>query len=173
MRHFLLCALFLSTTVALTAQSRIIDNFIEKYRGVESVTHVNLSGNLLNFIIEESDEDGEHNFMSRLDALRVISFEDASAVNADDVSALKQGIQANDYEELVRVRDGKELVQIYLSENKDKVIEELIILVQEPEEFTLVSLTGALRYEDLQKLELDDDADEALENLPDRGQPRP
>ena len=143
MRHFLLCALFLSTSIALTAQSRIIDNFIDKYSDIETVTHVNLTGNLLNFLIQDNDEDGERSFMSRLDALRVISFDNLSDVRADDVSALKQGIQANNYEELVRVRDGKDLVHVYLSENKDKVIEELIILVQEPEEFTLVSIRSA------------------------------
>ena len=46
-------------------------------------------------------------------------------------------------------------------------------MVQEPEEFTLVSLSGQLYYDDLRKIEIDGEAGEMLENLPDRGQPRP
>lgn len=172
MRYFLLCAFTLSLAFTAAAQSNAINSFVEKYSNTDAVTTLNLSGNLLNMIIEENDEDGDKNFMSRLDALRIISIEDRSAVDANDISALRQGIQANNYEELIRVRDGKDLVHIYLLENKDQVIEELIILVEEPEEFTLVSLSGAMRYEDLKNLDIDD-AGGALENLPDRGNPRP
>ena len=173
MRYFLLCAFTLSLAFAVNAQSNVIDNFIEKYRNTEAVTHFNLSGNLLNVIMENADEEGERNFMSRLDALRVITIEDRSAVAEDDLSALRQGIQANNYEELIRVRDGKDLVYIYMLENRDKVIEELVILVEEPEEVTVVSLSGAMHYEDLKNLDIDGDPGEALENLPDRGTPRP
>lgn len=173
MKYLLLVALSISLCSIMHAQQRVINNFVDKYKNLEDVTHVNLSGNLLNLISEAKDEDGNRRFISQLDAIRVISIDNLDAVDADDISALRQGIQANDYEELVRVRDGKELVNIYLQENKDQVIKELIVLVQEPGEFTLVSLSGEMYYEDLKELDLDGGAGEALENLPDRGEPRP
>ena len=173
MKNLLMIALSFAFSIQLAAQNPVINNFVDKYQHLENVTHVNLTGDLVNLISKVKDENGDRKFVSTLDAIRVISIEDISAVSTNDISSLIQGIQANDYEELVRVRDGKDLVQIYLQEDKDQVITDLIIMVQEPEEFTLVSLSGQLYYDDLRKIEIDGEAGEMLENLPDRGQPRP
>lgn len=173
MKYLLLSALCLSLSVQAFAQERIVENFVDKYQKLESVTHLTISGDLLKMVSDAADEEGERKMISELESIRIISIDDVSAVDADDLSALKQAFQANEYEELIRVRDGKELVHIYLVENKDEVIEKLVILVQEPEEFTIVSLSGELYYEDLKNLDIDGDAGEMLQNLPDRGQPRP
>lgn len=173
MKYFLLLALGFCLGTTVHAQQHVINNFVDKYKDLDEVTHLNLSGNLLNLISEAKDEDGNRRFISQLEAIRVISINNLDDVDSDDISALRQGIQANNYEELIRVRDGKELVHVYLQEDKDQVIQELIVLVQEPEEFTLVSLSGEMYYEDLKELDLDGGAGKALENLPDRGEPRP
>lgn len=168
----MLFALFLSSFF-LSAQNNVINSFIDKYKGGENVTHVNISGGLLDIISKATDENGERTFLSKLDHLRVLSVPNGSAVDASDLTALRQGIQANNYEELIRIRDGKDLVYIYLHENKNQIIEELIILVEDPEEVTLVSLSGLMYYEDLQKLELDGEAGDALNRLPSKEEPRP
>ncbi|MGH1435370.1 MAG: DUF4252 domain-containing protein [Lewinella sp.] len=168
----MLIALSLSTFI-LSAQNNVINSFIEKYKGLEDVTHVNISGGLLDFISKATDEDGERTFLSKLNHLRVLSVPNRSDIAASDLTALRQSIQANNYEELIRIRDGKDLVYIYLHENKDEVIEELIVLVEDPEEVTLVSLSGLMYYQDLQKLELDGEAGEALNRLPSKEEPRP
>lgn len=173
MKYLLLSALCLSLSFSIVAQDQIVDNFVNKYKELEAVTHISLTGDLLKMVSEAADEEGERKLVSQLEAIRIISIEDVTAVDANDLSALKQAFQANDYEELIRVRDGKDLVHIYLVENKDNVIEQLVILVQEPEEFTIVSLSGEMYYEDLKHLDLDGNAGEMLQNLPDRGQPRP
>lgn len=168
----MLIALSLST-LTLSAQNNVINSFIDKYKGAENVTHVNISGGLLDFISKATDEDGERTFLSKLNNLRVLSVPNRSDITASDLTALRQSIQANSYEELIRIRDGKDLVYIYLHENKDEVIEELIVLVEDPEEVTLVSLSGLMYYQDLQKLELDGEAGEALNRLPSKEEPRP
>ena len=168
----MLLALFLSTFL-LSAQNNVINSFVDKYKGGENVTHLNISGGLLDFISKATDENGERTFLSKLNTLRVLSIPNRSSIDAADLTALRQGIQANNYEELIRIRDGKDLVYIYLHENKNQVIEELIILVEDPEEVTLVSLSGLMYYEDLQKLELDGEAGEALHRLPGKEEPRP
>lgn len=173
MKHFLFLSLFSLCTICLFAQNNVINTFINKYKGLDDVTHLNISGNLLNFISKATDEDGERTFISKLDHLRVLSVPNRSDVATADLMALRQGIQANNYEELIRIRDGKDLVYIYLHENKDQVIEELIVLVEEPEEVTLVSLTGLMHYEDLKKLDIDGEAGDALERLPVKQEPRP
>ena len=168
----MLFALLLSSFL-LSAQNNVINSFVDKYKGGENVTHVNISGGLLDIISKATDENGERTFLSKLNNLRVLSVPNRAAIDVADLTALRQGIQANNYEELIRVRDGKDLVYIYLHENKNQVIEELIILVEDPEEITLVSLSGLMYYSDLQKLELDGEAGEALHRLPSKEEPRP
>jgi hypothetical protein len=168
----MLFALLLSSFL-LSAQSNVINSFVDKYKGGENVTHVNISGGLLDIISKATDENGERTFLSKLNNLRVLSVPNRAAIDVADLTALRQGIQANNYEELIRIRDGKDLVYIYLHENKNQVIEELIILVEDPEEITLVSLSGLMYYEDLQKLDLDGEAGEALHHLPSKENPRP
>ncbi len=173
MKYLLLSALCLSLSLQTFAQDRIVNNFVDKYSDLDAVTHLTLTGNLLKMVTNGDDEDGDRDLISELESIRIISIDDLTAIDASDLSALKQAFQANDYEELIRIRDGKDLIHIYLVENRDKVIEQLVILVQEPEEFTIVSLSGTMYYDDLKNIDLDGDAGEMLQNLPDRGQPRP
>jgi hypothetical protein len=168
----MLFALLLSS-LCLSAQSNVINSFVDKYKGMENVTHLDISGGLLDIISKATDENGERTFLSKLNNLRVLSVPNRAEIDATDLTALRQGIQANNYEELIRIRDGKDLVYIYLHENKDQVIEELIILIEDPEEVTLVSLSGLMYYSDLQKLDLDGEAGKALNRLPSKEEPRP
>ncbi|WP_367389384.1 DUF4252 domain-containing protein [Lewinella sp. LCG006] len=163
----------LVSSLCLSAQNNVINSFVDKYKDLDNVTHVNISGGLLDIISKATDENGERTFLSKLNTLRVLSVPNRAAIKASDLTALRQGIQANNYEELIKIRDGKDLVYIYLHENKDQVIEELIVLVEDPDEVTLVSLSGLMYYEDLQKLELDGEAGEALNRLPSKEEPRP
>lgn len=173
MKYLLLSVFCLSLSLQTFGQDRIVNNFVDKYSDLDAVTHLTLTGNLLKMVTNGDDEEGDRDLISELESIRIISIDDLTAIDASDLSALKQAFQANDYEELIRIRDGKDLVHIYLVENGDNVIEQLVILVQEPEEFTIVSLSGTMYYDDLKNIDLDGDAGEMLQNLPDRGQPRP
>jgi hypothetical protein len=173
MTRFLIILVTLLSVSSIFAQSRAINSFINKYEGIADATNVNITGDLLNWVTKAAEEEGGKTFVSKLESLRVLSVPNRAAVATKDLTALRQSMQANNYEELIRVRDGKELVYIYLHENKEQVIEELVVLVESQEKVTLVSLTGLLHYEDLQQLNLDGEAGEALGKLPVKEEPRP
>jgi hypothetical protein len=174
MKYLLLSCLFFGITSLSFAQSKCINTFIDKYQGLENVTNINISGNILDLITSAKDEQGARKFISKLNRLRVLTIPQQGMLDGNDLMVLKQGIQASNYEELIQIRDGKDFVRIYLQENKDQVIEELLVLVEDEEDFTLVSLSGQMYYQDLQSLELDGEAGEALKKLPtDHRMPRP
>lgn len=157
-----LSLLFLTlATFFLQAQTTAIDAFVDKYRGLEDATHINMSGGLLNWINEAKTEEGQKTFRSKIESLRIFSVDQVSAIDADDVNTLRQTIYANGYEELIRIRDGKDLVHICIRENRN-VIEELVILVDNVDDFTIVSLAGEIYYDDLKEINLDGEAGEAL-----------
>ncbi|MEZ4985395.1 MAG: DUF4252 domain-containing protein [Saprospiraceae bacterium] len=172
MKNLFVLLLTLATS-GLFAQQKAIERFFNQYQGVENATHLNISGNMLEWISNAKDENGDYRFASRLKGLRVLSLPSSITVDASEVLHLRQSILANRFEELIRVRDGKELVNIYLLENNQQVIEEVVILVEGETEFTLVSLTGELYREDLHKLEIEGDAGDMFRHIPDDKHPRP
>jgi hypothetical protein len=113
------------------------------------------------------DEDQDKSFRTTLSHFEVLSVNEPG-VRGKDIQALRQGIQSNNYEELIRVRDGKDLIHVFLTEKEPGIINQLIILVEGTEKFTLVSLSGEIRYEDLREMNFDGEAGDALEKLPSR-----
>jgi hypothetical protein len=147
------------------AQNSCIHHFVNQYKGQEEVTHFQISGNLLSFMSQNEDQD--ESFRTTLSSLEVLSINEPD-VRAKDIQALRQGIQANNYEELIRIRDGKDLIHVFLTEKETGIINQLIVLVEGAEKFTLVSLSGEIHYEDLREMNFDGDAGEALDKLPPR-----
>ena len=75
MKNLLMIALSLAFSIQLAAQNPVINNFVDKYQHLENVTHVNLTGDLVNLISKVKDENGDRKFVSTLDAIRVISID--------------------------------------------------------------------------------------------------
>ena len=61
-------------------------------------------------------------------------------------------IHRNDYEPLVEVRDKKDQVYIYMKP-EGEIIENIIILVREPEEFVFLDLKTRMTMQDLERIE--------------------
>lgn len=158
--------LFLLTSLATLsfAQNSCINHFVDKYKGLEESSHLTIGGNLLSFMT--NDEDTGDNFRTKLSNLEVLTINDRSQLKAGDISALHQGIEANNYEELIRIRDGKDWIQVFLTEKDPGTINQLIVLVEAPEKFTIVSLSGEIHYEDLSQINIDGEAGNALNHLP-------
>lgn len=55
------------------------------------------------------------------------------------------------YTELMRVKDDGDSVFFY-TKQKGELIEELLMLVSEPDEFTVIRITGNFTIEDIQKI---------------------
>lgn len=156
-----LCCMF--ATTAASGQHQAITQFVGKYSDGKDVQHFSIGGNLLNFMTERTDEQGTRKLRTQLRQLTLISIPDPAAVAADDLHALRQSLYANDYEELIKVRDGKELVHIFLLENKQKVIEQLVLLVESEESVTLITLSGELYFDDIRHLHIDGPAGDSLQ----------
>lgn len=145
------------------AQNNCINHFVDKYSGLEDATHLNISGNLLSFMSQNEDND----LRTTLTGLEVLSLKEPQ-VRADDIQALRQGIKSNNYEELIRVRDGKDLIHVFLTEKKSGIIDQLIVLVEGEESFTLLSLSGEIHYDDLKEMNFDGETGATLSKLPSR-----
>lgn len=137
---------------SLQAQDGIV-KFFENYMDDEQFTTVYISGKMFSMIadITEDEEDPElSNVIKKLKGLRILSSD--SIPNGIELynKAIKT-FQKTEFEELMRIRDGEENV-LFLIKETDDIINELILLVGEPNGFTMISFIGSLDLKQLSKL---------------------
>jgi hypothetical protein len=147
---FLLPALcFLAAS--LSAQNDAITRFFNKYQDDERFTVVYVAPKMFQLIAKISTDDPDwekvRDVVKDLGGLRVLT---ADSVD-DGVALYKEAlgkVPLGEYSELLTVRDGNENVRIWIKDTGN-IIEELLLLVGEPTEFTLLSFIGKI---DLDKI---------------------
>ncbi len=143
--------LFLLAAGIATAQKDGVTRFFNQYVDDERFTVVFVSPKMFQMVakIETDDEDWNkfRDVVKDLGGLRVLtadSIADGVAMYKDALSRVPIG----EYSELLTVRDGQQNVRIWIKDT-GSVIEELLLLVGSPNEFTLLSFTGKI---DLDKI---------------------
>ena len=151
---FLLPALLLVVS-SLTAQNDAITRFFDRYVDDERFTVVYVSPKLFQLLSKISVDDPDwanvQSVIKDLGGLRVLtadSIADGTAMFKEALSKVPTG----EYAELITVRDGKENVRIWTKDTGGSVIEELLLLVGSPTEFTLLSFTGKIDLDKISSL---------------------
>lgn len=172
---FLLPAFLLSFVLHSGAQNDAIMRFFKQYADDERFTVVYVAPKLFNMVskIQTDDEDWNkmRDVVKDLGGLRVLtadSITDGLQLYKDALSR----VPANEYSELLTVRDGKENVRIWTKESTDgSVINELLLLVGAPDEFVLLSFTGKIDLDKISELskDLDIKGAEQLEKVKGKG----
>jgi hypothetical protein len=169
MKKFILLPLLLLVAMAMQAQNDAISRFFSKYQEDEAFTSVYVSPKMFQLIAKiETDDPDWNNFrdvLRDLGGLRVLT-SDSISNGVALYNEVMSKLPVKEYEELLTVRDGQENVRFWVKESGD-VIEELLLVVSEPTEFTMLSFTGRI---DLQKIAslsktLDVDGMEHLEKI--------
>ncbi len=151
MKKLLLLPIFLLAALSIFAQNDAISRFFNKYQEDERFTVVYISPKLFQMIAKIEVDDPEwkvaREVIADLGGLRVLT---ADSIG-DGVGMYKEALSklpVKEYEELLTVRDGDEHVRFWIKETNNKV-DELVLLVGAPTEFTLLSFTGRI---DLNKI---------------------
>lgn len=142
------------------AQSKSVTAFQDKYSDHEDVTYVAVKGSLFNLIasIADYDEDPDEDMeaMSRIakgiksmEVLRVPYYE--TDLNREEVATLRNSLKKDNYEDFLTVKEGKELINVMAQGTEDE-IRNMIVLVEEKDDFTLISINGTLSMKDLSYL---------------------
>lgn len=153
-KMFFLLPLFLTAALSLSAQADAVTRFFDRYIDDERFTVVYVSPKLFQMVsrIKSDDPDWEtvQSVLKDLGGLRVLTADSIT----DGVALYKEAlgkVPVSEYTELVTVRDGKENVRIW-TKDKGNIIEELLLLVGSPDQFTLLSFTGKIDLEKISSL---------------------
>jgi hypothetical protein len=151
MKKLFLLPLFLLAALSTFAQNDGISRFFSKYEEDERFTVVYISPKMFQMIAKIETSDPEWNkfrdVIGDLGGLRVLTADSVSEGISMYKDALSR-VPQKEYEELLTVRDGDEHVRFWIKENNN-TINELLLLVGAPTEFTMLSFTGKI---DLNKI---------------------
>lgn len=151
---FLLPVFLLAMFHNIDAQNDGITRFFKQYEDDERFTTVFVSPKMFQMVakIETDDEDWNkvREVVKDLGGLRVLHADSIADGVAMYKSALSK-VPQNEYSELLTVRDGKENVRIWIKDTGN-IIEELLLLVGSPNEFTMLSFTGKIDLDKISSL---------------------
>lgn len=136
------------------AQNNAIDKFFSKYQDDEDFTHVTITARMFglfaNLDAEEQEDKELLDAISRVKGLKILAKDDAENGNELYKEAFEL-IPANDYDELMSIRD-KDNNMKFLIKEKDGIITELLMVIGGDDEFLLLSLVGDIDLKQISKL---------------------
>ena len=145
-RHILIIALCLFYTNAGFAQSKLFD----KYADMDNVTSVFISKAMFQ-MMPKIEKVGINmvNLKGKIESLQLVSSE-----NKDKMTQMKKDfaqLVTSKHQELMRVKEGKSRVNFYSDMQGDK-IKELIMLVDDDDNYTAILLVGNFTLKDIQEI---------------------
>ncbi|MGK0387282.1 MAG: hypothetical protein ACI94Y_000006 [Maribacter sp.] len=162
MKQLLFLGLMMIFTVMSFAQDDAISKYFEKYMDDEDFSVVYISGKMFSMFADVDDDDDEaKEAMKGIKGLRILSTEKKG--NALYNEAIKK-FNVSEYEELMKIRDGKENVNFYIKEEGDVVKELLLIVGGEAADFVMLSFVGEINLKQISELSDSMDID-GLEHL--------
>lgn len=162
MKSLLIAAgcLFLSAT-AVKAQDKCLREFRNKYKGSAEVHTVKVGnfafklGSLcLSFDNSDKDARALSHAIKNISRVKIytISNLNGGTVSADDIADLKSNLQRNEnFDLLMEVREKGSLVHILNKGNEDE-LGNVVMLVQDDNEFVIVNLKTTLKMNDISEL---------------------
>ncbi len=157
----------LLTPLSIWAQEDAITKYFEKYMDDEKFTIVYITPKMFQMIskLNLKDKEGQDikEVLQDLRGLRILQ------ADHNGLQYFKEAIntfKTNEYELLMSVRDKDENVRFWTKENNG-IISELLMLVGEKDEFTLISFIGNISLDKISKLsnKIDIDGAEHLKKL--------
>jgi glutathione peroxidase-family protein len=135
------------------AQSNPVDQMFDKYSDREGFTVVTISSRMFSMFSDlDSDNKDADDLIHRLKSIRILSVED-TLLNRDlnFYTELSKKLNMSDYEELMVVKEGKNMTK-FLIKQKGKLITELLVIEGGPGGNSLISIKGDFDLRNISEL---------------------
>ena len=159
-------ALFISLPAILFAQTNPLDSYISQYEGTPGFYYMDMKTNMFSF--DENEKDSQKTESNIID-FKIVSFEKTEKAKfdpADIYDNFTKTLNPDVYKGLIDVKSSGEYVEMLVKKEGNQIAE-IIIIVQEKAETTLMVATGNFDLKDIAKLRNLKDCKglEALEKL--------
>ena len=162
MKKLLFLGLMMIFTVMSFAQDDAISKYFQQYMDDEDFSVVYISGKMFGMFADVDDDNtAAKEAMKGIKGLRILSTEKNGEALYKE--AIKK-FNVSEYEELMKIRDGKENVNFYIKEEGDVVKELLLLVGGESDDFVMLSFVGNINLKQISELSDSMDID-ALDHL--------
>ena len=153
---YLLIVIFMVGSSFTYAQNDKLSSLFEKYENEDNVTVVSISKAMFKMIpgnISTGNVDIK-NIVPKIESLLIITT-DKNEMKTKMYSDFKSTIDKDkDFEELMRVKEGKSNIT-FNAKKKGDIIKELVMLVNDDEDFVAIRILGNFTVEDVQSIAKD------------------
>ncbi len=175
-QNYLLHSVLLITLFLASCQSPVAE-FYQRHQGRQGVESTNIPGWVVwmgtrvggPWIKDEMGPDGLR-LIKKIGAVRVLEADERDALSLAEAENLILDAQDRGFEELIKVRDGEEHVHLMARIDGEK-LEEILVLVREPDSYTLVGLKSRIKIKDLMQFIQRQLEEEDWMDLPEGGDP--
>ncbi len=127
-----------------------------KYKDYDGAIAVAVPGFVVHMGTWFIDDRDDRRMARKIGKVRVLFFEDGSPITQRDSRRFAREAKRRGLEEILTVREGKTHVRILAKERRNgKGIRKVVVFVNSPDGFALVSVKGRLKYDDIGRI-LDD-----------------
>jgi hypothetical protein len=135
------------------AQINPVDELFNKYSEKEGFTVVYMSGKMFSMFSElDSDNADADKVISRLNSIRILSVEDSLLnKNLNFYSELGKKLDFSVYEELMVVKEGRDITKFFIKQ-RGNMISELLVISGGPGSNSLISIRGEFNLKNISDL---------------------
>ena len=160
MRTIIIIAILGLFTLSLSSCSspKTTAQFYHTHKHKQGVTNfkvpgwlVWMGGGLAQSLVQDPEAKAGLRLARKVKKLRFMATEGDNPITAVEVSDFVSHIRTSGFEDLIMVKEGSSTVHILSRERKDK-LRNLVILVNDEEEFVYMDMKSRLKYEDLSEL---------------------
>jgi hypothetical protein len=165
MKNLLILFSLVCFSTSIFAQQSL-HKFYNKYKNEEDVTSVKVQGWMIKSILAFTEDFEGEELAKKVTKLSVLVIENRNPVSAKDLTNLIAEVKADDFEDLMTIREGTTNVRFMIKENGKK-IKNLLVLISDVDEFVMISLECNLLWDDLQNIDFKNiEGGEYIEKLP-------
>ncbi|HPT22760.1 MAG TPA: DUF4252 domain-containing protein [Bacteroidales bacterium] len=153
MKKLFLFIAMLSLTAVAQAQSDPVEDMFNKYSERDGFTVISISGRMFSmFQNQESENKNADDVINRLKSIKVLSVEDSLLnKNLNFYTELSKKLNLSVYEELMVVKDSRNITR-FLIKQKGDIISELLVIVGGPAGNSLISIKGDLNLKSISEI---------------------
>lgn len=136
-------------SVSAFAQTNAIDEMMDKYSDREGYTYVSISGKMLGMLASmQSEEEKAQSPLPKIKSIRILTTDSLNVYKVNFYNELSKKVDFSAYEELMVVKEQKEITKFLVKQNGN-IVTELLLISGGQGENTLISIRGDI---DLKKI---------------------
>lgn len=153
MKKSILISLALIITASTFAQTNAIDEMFDKYADMEGFTSVYISGKMMGMLaqLQPAEEKGDNNYFPKIKSIRILTSDSLNLNKVNFYTELSKKVDFSAYDELMVIREQKEVTKFLVKQNGNTV-SELLMIIGGAGRNTLISIRGDIDLKQISQI---------------------